>query len=66
MAKQDSSPHAAIAIGEVAKAEIDTTEKNTPKVIEHLKAAGQWTLDFAKSIGKDVVVAAIKKAMGME
>jgi hypothetical protein len=30
-----------------------------------LKAAGKWTMDFAKEIGKDVVVAAIKQSMGM-
>ena len=59
-AKQDASPQAAIAIGEISKSEITVTEKNTPKVVEHLKAAEQWTLDFAKSVGKDVVVAAIK------
>jgi hypothetical protein len=33
--------------------------------MESLKAAGQWTLAFAKEIGKDVVVAAIKQSMGM-
>jgi hypothetical protein len=30
-----------------------------------LKAAGKWAMDFAREIGKDVVVAAIKQAMGM-
>jgi hypothetical protein len=29
------------------------------------KAAGKWTMDFAKEIGKDVVVEAIKVAMGI-
>lgn len=65
MEKKDSSPQAAIAIGKVAEAEIAATEDDAPKALSHLKAAGQWTLDFAKSVGKDVVVAAIKKAMGM-
>jgi uncharacterized protein YjbI with pentapeptide repeats len=65
MQKQDASPQASIAIGEVAKAEIAATEDDAPKAISHLKAAGQWTLDFAKSVGKDVVVTAIKKSMGM-
>jgi uncharacterized protein YjbI with pentapeptide repeats len=63
-AKQDSSTQAAIAIGEVAKAELAAIEKDTPKVIEHLKAAGKWTLDFARDIGKDVVAEAIRQAMG--
>jgi hypothetical protein len=30
-----------------------------------LKSAGKWTMDFAKELGKGVVVAAIKQAMGM-
>jgi hypothetical protein len=30
-----------------------------------LKSAGKWTLDFAKELGKDVVVAAIKQSMGI-
>jgi uncharacterized protein YjbI with pentapeptide repeats len=64
-AKQDSSTQAAIAIGEVAKAELAATEKDTSKVIEHLKAAGKWTLDFARDMGKDVVAEAIKQAIGM-
>jgi hypothetical protein len=63
--KQDASPQAAIAAGEVAKAEIAATEKNTGKVVEHLKAAGKWTLDFAKDVGKDLVVEVIKSATGM-
>jgi Pentapeptide repeats (8 copies) len=63
--RQDPSPQAAIAVGEVAKAEIAATEKNTSKVVEHLKSAGKWTLDFAKDMGKDLVVDLIKKATGM-
>jgi uncharacterized protein YjbI with pentapeptide repeats len=61
--KQDSSPQADIALGKVAEAEIAASEKDTAKVVEHLKAAGKWTLDFAKEIGKDVVVVVIKQAM---
>ena len=63
--KQDSSPRSDIALVKVAEAEIAATEKDTAKVVEHLKAAGIWTMDFAKEIGKDLVVAAIKQAMGM-
>lgn len=54
------------APGELAEAEIAATEKNASKVVEHLKAAGQWRLDVAKAIGKDVALAAIKKEMEME
>ena len=63
--KQDSSPQADIALVKVAEAEIAAIEKDTTKVIEHLKSAGKWTMEFAKELGKDVVVAAIKQAMGM-
>jgi len=62
--KQDTSPQADIALVKVAEAEIAACEKDTAKVVEHLKAAGKWTMDFAREIGKDVVVAAIKQAMG--
>ena len=61
--KQDSSPQADIALVKVAEAEIAACEKDTAKVVEHLKAAGKWTMDFAKEIGKDVVAEAIKQAM---
>ena len=47
------------------KAELAATEKNPSKVVEHLKAAGKLTMDFAKEIGKDLVVDVIKKATGM-
>jgi hypothetical protein len=63
--REDQSPQTAIALGRIAEAEIAATEKNAPKVIECLKAAGKWTLDFAKDIGKDLVVEIIKQSMGM-
>lgn len=63
--REDQSPQTAIALGKVAEAEVAATEKNSPKVIESLKAAGKWTLDFAKEVGKDLVVDIIKQSMGM-
>jgi uncharacterized protein YjbI with pentapeptide repeats len=65
IAKQESSPQTAIALGRIAEAELAASEKDTPKVIEHLKSAGIWTLDFARDMGKDVVAEAIRQAMGM-
>lgn len=62
--RQGSSPQTAIAIGELAKAEIAAQEKKHSKVIEHLKAAGQVALDVAKEVGKAVAVEAIKLSMG--
>lgn len=64
--KQDSSPQTAAALAKIAEAEIAAEQKNPAKVMESLKAAGQWTLDFAKEVGKDVVVEAIKLSMGMQ
>jgi hypothetical protein len=64
MAK-DSSPQSAIAQGETAKAEIAAQSGDTSKVMEHLKSAGKWTLDFAKEVGKDLAVEAIKLSMRM-
>jgi hypothetical protein len=66
MEKRDSSPQAAVALGEIAKAEIAAQEKNGSKLVEHRKAAGKWALDFAKEIGKDLVVETIKQSMGMQ
>ncbi|MBL8191787.1 MAG: pentapeptide repeat-containing protein [Acidobacteria bacterium] len=64
--KQDPSPQAAVALGEVAKAEIAAGEKDSSAVTKHLQAAGQWVLDLAKEFGKDVAVEAIKQSMGMQ
>jgi uncharacterized protein YjbI with pentapeptide repeats len=64
--QQSVSPQAAIALGKVAEAELGAIEKNASKVVESLKAAGQWTLDFARDIGKEVVVEAIKQSMGLQ
>jgi hypothetical protein len=63
--KQDLSPQVDMTLGKIAEAEIAASEKDHSKVIEHLKSAGKWTLDFAKDIGNDVVVAAIKQATGI-
>jgi uncharacterized protein YjbI with pentapeptide repeats len=63
--RQDSSPQTAIVLGKIAEAEIAAEQKNPSKVMESLKAAGQWTLDFAKDVGKDLAVEAIKLSMGM-
>ena len=64
--KKDSvNPEADIAIGELAKAQIEAKNGNGPKVLEHLKNAGKWTLGVAEKIGTSVAAAAIKTAIGM-
>ncbi len=64
--RQDSSPQAAIAQGEAARAEIAAKEGNTSKVVEYLRAGGQVLLDVAKETGKELLTAAIKTSMGMQ
>jgi hypothetical protein len=36
-----------------------------PKVVEHLKVAGKWTMNFAKETGKNSGIAAIKQSLEM-
>jgi uncharacterized protein YjbI with pentapeptide repeats len=64
--RQDSSPQAAIARGEAAKAEMAAKEGNTSKVVEYLKAGGQALLDIAKETSKELLTSAIKTSMGMQ
>lgn len=64
-AKQYSSAKAAIAVGNLTVAEEAAKEKNPSKVVSSLKAAGEWALDLAKEVGKDVVGEAIKQSMRM-
>jgi hypothetical protein len=60
---QDPSPQAAIAVGEIAKAEIAAGEKDTPKVMGHLKVAGKWAFETATKIGTSIAAEVIKKSM---
>jgi hypothetical protein len=62
---QDSSPQAAVAVGEVAKAEIAAGEKNESEVMRHLKAAGKYAMETATKMGTSVAAEVIKKSMGM-
>jgi hypothetical protein len=54
-----------IAVSEVAKAEQAAKAENTPKVAEHLKAAGKWALDIAVKLSIPVAIEALKKSLGM-
>ena len=36
-----------------------------PAVMEHLKNAGKWVLDFASKVGASLVAEVTKKALGM-
>jgi hypothetical protein len=63
--KQDSSPQADVAIGEIAKAEIAAGEKDESGVRQHMKAAGKYALDTATTIGTTLAAEVLKKAIGM-
>jgi hypothetical protein len=54
-----------LAIAQVAHAEKSARSDDGPSVMKHLRAAGTWTLDVARSIGAETVVAAIKAALGL-
>jgi hypothetical protein len=55
-----------IATAEVAKAENAAKEQDKPKLMEHLKAAGNWALDIASKIGVPVAIEALKHALGVK
>ena len=53
------------AIAEIASAEKAAAEQDGPSVMQHLRQAGAWALEVAKSVGADVAVTALKSAMGI-
>jgi uncharacterized protein YjbI with pentapeptide repeats len=53
------------ATEDVAKAAQAASEQNEPALRQHLKNAGKFALDCAKTIGTDVAAECLKKAMGM-
>jgi len=59
------SAEAAVAGGEIAKAELAARQDDGPRVMQHLKSTGKWALDFATSVGSSLVAEVIKKSMGM-
>lgn len=58
-------PEHDISVAEVAQAEIAARSADGPKALEHLRNAGEWVLEIAKSIGSEVTIAAFKAATGM-
>lgn len=55
-----------VAIGAIASAEQAAREGQPGKVVEYLRAAGNWALEAAQSVGSDLLLDAVKKAMGLE
>lgn len=62
--KEATEPEHDVAIGSVAAAEKAAKEGNGAKALEHLKAAGEWALKVATSIGVPVAIEALKKVLG--
>jgi hypothetical protein len=65
MIKESKEVGHSIAVGEIAKAEQAATSKDATKVVEYLKAAGQWALDIASKVGVPIAIEALKRAMGI-
>ncbi len=52
-------------VAEIGAAADEAERGDGPAVLHRLRAAGQWALDTATSIGTTVAAAAIRKSMGM-
>ena len=65
MQRSAKTPEQRAAAEDVAKAAQSASEQNEPALLQHLKNAGKFALDCAKTIGTDVAAECLKKAMGM-
>lgn len=59
------SPEEAVAVAELAQAEIAAKSGDGEKALSHLSRAGKWALGIATSIGVPVATKAIQLALGM-
>lgn len=58
-------PEQDLALAEMAQAELSAKSDDGPTALGHLRKAGNWALEVAKSIGAEVTVAAIKAALSL-
>jgi uncharacterized protein YjbI with pentapeptide repeats len=65
MQRSAKTPEQRAAAEDVAKAAQAAREQNEPAMQRHLKNAGKFALDCAKTIVTDVTAECLKKAMGM-
>jgi hypothetical protein len=65
MEREAAEPGHRLAAGAVAAAEQSAREKDGPKVMEYLKAAGKWAWSIAEKIGADLAKEALKGALGL-
>ena len=54
-----------VAVAEIAKAQHAAENKDGPRALEHLKAAGKWAFDVSTKIGTALATAALKAALGI-
>lgn len=64
LGRQAKEPEHFESAASIAKAEAAAEKGDGPTVFGHLKNAGKWALDVAKSIGVPVAIEALKKAVG--
>jgi hypothetical protein len=60
-----TTPEEDLVVAEVASAELCAKENDGPRVLQHLKRAGQWALENATTIGVSIATAALKIALGL-
>jgi hypothetical protein len=65
MDREAVEPGHRLAAGAVAAAEQSARQKDGPRVIEYLKAAGKWAWSIAETIGADLAKEALKGALGL-
>jgi hypothetical protein len=66
MQRTAASPEQRAAAEDVAKAAQAAREQNEPAMLQHLKSAGRFALDFAKNVVTDVTAEYLKKVtLGM-
>lgn len=61
--QEAKEPEQVIMASEVAQAEIAAKEGDESKTFEHLKKAGTWVMEVAKSIGVPLAIEALKRGM---
>jgi uncharacterized protein YjbI with pentapeptide repeats len=64
MRKEADEPFHDKAVVEIGEAQEAAQNHDGPRVLQHLKNAGQWALDVATKIGVNLVTEALKKALG--
>lgn len=65
MQRSAKTPEQRAATEDVAKAAQAAREQNKPAMLQHLKNAGKFALDCAKTVGTDVAADILKKAVGI-